>query len=60
MTTTLVNIEKTVQALHESCPDTKVFVSGAVVSAEYAQKIGADFYVKDAKESTVLAKKILG
>lgn len=32
---------------------------GAVLTPEYAKEIGADFYVKDAKESADAAKETL-
>lgn len=60
MTTTLVAMEDTVKALHASGHPCKIIVGGAVVSPEYAKKIGADFYAKDAKESADIAKEVLG
>ena len=38
----------------------KIFVGGAVLTADSAERIGADFYAKDAKESVEIAKKVLG
>jgi 5-methyltetrahydrofolate--homocysteine methyltransferase len=35
-------------------------VGGAVLTPEYARKIGADFYAKDAKDTVETAKKIYG
>ena len=35
-------------------------VGGAVLTPDYALKIGADYYAKDAKESVDIAKKVLG
>ena len=35
-------------------------VGGAVLTPEYADKMGADFYARDAKESADIAKKIFG
>ncbi len=60
MTTTVVNMEKTIAALRESGHKCKIFVGGAVLTPDYAAKIGADFYSKDAKESADIAKKVLG
>lgn len=60
MTTTLVSMEKTIALLRENNVDCKVMVGGAVLTPEYAEKIGADFYSKDAKMSVDIAKKILG
>lgn len=60
MTTTVKSMEETIQALHETCPGTLVFVGGAVLTPEYAAQIGADFYSKDARESVEIARKIFG
>ncbi len=60
MTTTLKSMEDTIQALHESGHDCKIMVGGAVVSAEYAKQIHADYYARDAKESADIAKEVLG
>lgn len=58
MTTTLVSMEKTIELLHENNVDCKIMVGGAVLTPEYAQQIGADYYAKDAKESCDIAKKV--
>ncbi len=60
MTTTLKSMENTISLLKANNFDGKVFVGGAVLTPEYAMKIGADFYAKDAKESVDIAKNILG
>lgn len=60
MTTTLVSMEKTIQLIRENNLDCRIMVGGAVLTPEYAQSIGADFYSKDAKESVDIAKKVLG
>lgn len=60
MTTTLPAMEATIKALHASQHPCKIMVGGAVVSAEYALQIGADYYAKDAKESADIAKEVLG
>ncbi len=59
MTTTLVSMENTIKLLKENNLDCKIMVGGAVLTPEYAKKIGADFYSKDAKESVDIAKKVL-
>ena len=51
MTTTVVSMEKTIKLLREKKPDTKVIVGGAVMTQEYADAIGADFYAKDAMDT---------
>ena len=60
MTTTLPAMEETVRKLHELSPEIKVWIGGAVVTEEYAEKIGADYYAKDARASVDIAKKELG
>ena len=57
MTTTLKSMEETIAALHAAKLDCKVMVGGAVLTPEYAEKIGADWYAKDAKQSADIAKK---
>lgn len=47
LTTTMVNMEKTVKLLKEKAPDTKVVVGGAPLTQEFANKIGADAYSPD-------------
>ncbi len=60
MTTTLVSMEQTIQAIRKQGIDCKIWVGGAVLTPEYAQQIGADFYAKDAQQSVAIAKEILG
>ena len=60
MTTTLPSMEKTIALLREASLDCKVVVGGAVLTPEYAEKIGADYYAKDAKESVDVAKIVYG
>lgn len=60
MTTTLGAMEETIQLVKQSCPNCKVVVGGAVLTPEYAEKIGADFYAKDAMDTVAVAKQIIG
>lgn len=68
MTTTLKSMEDTIKLVRErkelQNPDGTskcvVMVGGAVLTNDYAMKIGADYYCKDAKESVDTAKKVLG
>ena len=60
MTTTLKSMEETIAALHTAQLDCKIMVGGAVLTPEYAEKIGADWYAKDAKRSADIAKKFFG
>ncbi len=58
MTTTVVSMEETVALLKEKAPWCRVMVGGAVLTAEYAEKMGADKYAKDAMESVRYADEI--
>ena len=60
MTTTLGSMEATIRLLRREQLPCKVVVGGAVLTADYAQKIGADFYAKDAKESVDVARRVIG
>ena len=58
MTTTVASMEETIKLLRQECPQTKVCVGGAVMTQEYADKIGADFYGKDAMDTVRYALKL--
>lgn len=60
MTTTVPNMQATIEALHAAHLGCKVMVGGAVLTPDYARDIGADYYCKDAKASADLAKQLLG
>lgn len=60
MTTTLGSMEETIKLLHENNVNCKIVVGGAVLTPEYAKKIKADFYAKDAKETVDIAKQVIG
>ena len=60
MTTTLPSMEETIARLRAAGLPCKVVVGGAVLTAEYAQKIGADFYARDAKQSVDVARQVIG
>ena len=60
MTTTLKSMEETIAALRAAKLDCKIMVGGAVLTPEYAEKIGADWYAKDAKRSADIAKEFFG
>ncbi len=60
MTTTLPAMEQTIRLLHTLPEPPVIFVGGAVVTPEYAVKMGADFYAKDARQSVEIARKIIG
>ena len=60
MTTTAQNIAVTIQALRAAGAPCKVMVGGAVVTQEFAGRIGADFYTKDAAQSAKVAAQVFG
>ncbi len=60
MTTTLGAMAETIQKLKEAGYTGKVMVGGAVLTADYAETIGADFYCRDAKASVDAARTVFG
>lgn len=58
MTTTTEAMAETVALLKKECPDVKTMVGGAVLTKEYADMIGADYYAKDAMEGIRIAESI--
>ena len=58
MTTTVPAMEETIKRLKKSAPWCKTAVGGAVLTQEYANSIGADFYGRDAMETVRYAEKI--
>lgn len=60
MTTTVVSMEKTIQAIRAKHPEVKIFVGGAVLTADYARRIQAHYYCKDAQESVRVAGEFFG
>ncbi len=68
MTTTVLSMENTIRMLRETekqqaelGKDIKfvIIAGGAVLTPEYATKIGADYYGKDAMTTVAIAKKVL-
>lgn len=59
MTTTVVNMEESIKELHKEAPWCKIMVGGAVLTQEYADMIGVDFYGKDAMQSVYYAERLL-
>lgn len=61
LTTTLPSMKNTVQAIEAAGlrDQVKIIVGGAPVTAEYAQKIGADGYAPDASQAATLAKALI-
>ena len=60
MTTTVHAMEETIALLRKDCPGVKVVVGGAVLTQEYADMIGADFYSKDAMQTVRYAEMFYG
>ncbi len=60
MTTTVPAMEETVRLIKEKAPWCKTVVGGAVLTQDYADKIGADKYAADAMESVRYAESVIG
>lgn len=60
MTTTLPELEKTVQLVKEKYPHISIMVGGAVVTKDYADSIGADSYCKDGIAAISEADRLMG
>ena len=58
MTTTLQQMEVTIDALQQAGVKVVTLVGGAVVTQDYADKIGADAYAEDALEAVEKVKEI--
>lgn len=59
MTTTVISMEKTIKMLKEidnMCP---IFVGGAVLTADFAKEIDADYYAKDAMEAVEIMNQLI-
>ena len=56
MTTTVPSMEETIRLLRRECPHCRVMVGGAVLNPDYARKIGADWYCKDANADVKIAQ----
>ena len=59
MTTTIPAMREATVLLKEELPHVCVAVGGAVLTAEYARRIGADFYCKDAIDAVRAAEQVL-
>ncbi|MGB9839533.1 homocysteine S-methyltransferase family protein [Thermovenabulum sp.] len=58
MTTSVPSMETTIKLLKNKIPNCKVIVGGAILNKDIAEKIGADFYAKDALEGVRIAEKV--
>ena len=59
MTTSVPAMEETIRLLRERAPWCKVVVGGAVLTREYAERIGADRYARDAMDTVRYAEEIM-
>ena len=60
MTTTVPYMEQTIQQARAAGIKAPIMVGGAVLTPDYAKKIGADYYAKDAKQGAEIAKGLTG
>jgi len=58
MTTTAKNMRNAVRHIKSSGGGIAVMVGGAVITREFAESIGADFYGRDAIEAVSIAKRV--
>ncbi|OCN05643.1 homocysteine methyltransferase [Erysipelotrichaceae bacterium MTC7] len=59
MTTTVVSMKKTIEALHQYDNVPPIMVGGAVLSQEIADEIGADYYGEDAMATVKIVQEII-
>ena len=60
MTTTVPAMDETIQLLRRELPHAKIVVGGAVLTADYAARIGADAYAPDAMATVRYAQEVYG
>lgn len=58
LTTTMANMEAIVADIKKVMPETKIFIGGAPVNAEFCEKIGADFYSPNPQNAVELLNKL--
>ncbi len=58
MTTTVPAMQETIDLLKEKAPWCKVLTGGAVLTADFAEKIGSDCYAKDAMDTVHYAQDL--
>lgn len=60
LTVTMVKMEEVIRALHDEADlvHVKVMIGGAPVDQEFAERIGADAYGKDARDALVKAREL--
>lgn len=60
MTTTVGAMEETIAALHDQCADCSVVVGGAVLTEDYAARIGAEHYAASAVSAVNYVNEVFG
>jgi len=62
LTTTMVNMRATIEALEEAClrDSVKIMIGGAPVTRKFAEQIGADAYAPDAASAVDKARELMG
>jgi 5-methyltetrahydrofolate--homocysteine methyltransferase len=62
LTTTMPSMEATIKAIDEAGlrEKVKIIIGGAPVTADFAQKIGADGYAEDASQAVKITNALLG
>lgn len=60
LTTTMINIKKTIDLVREANQKVKIIVGGAAVTATFAREIGADGYSADAGGAVDMVKEFVG
>jgi 5-methyltetrahydrofolate--homocysteine methyltransferase len=62
LTTTMVNMKTTIEALEEAGlrDSVKIMIGGAPVTAAFAEEIGADAYAPDAASAVDVARELVG
>ncbi len=59
MTTTMIQMERVIKELKKQGLNFKTILGGAVVTKEYAEKIGASAYARDAIEAVNIVKSLI-
>lgn len=59
MTTTMIEMKKVVEKAKEAALNTRIIIGGAVITAQYAEEIGADGYAPDAGAAVGLVRRLI-
>lgn len=58
MTTTVKNMQLTIEELRKEAPECKIMAGGAVLTPDYAKMVDADFYVADGQAGVRTAREL--